>query len=154
VTDAAWSGTASNRALLGLGGVLCAAALAAFVITSEFVLTASIAFAGLLLITSSRLTMSVSRAGAEVRWGPIGWPVNRVHIEDIVEVQAVAIRPLHAGGWGYRGSRVLFNRAAALVRRGPAIRLELARGKVFVITVDDAVEGAAILQSIVERRSR
>jgi len=148
VRDATWSGTASNRVLVALGLACLTVAVVSYIAVSDMILAGAFGFAGLLVVTWSSLVVNISVAGVEVKWGPFGWPVNRVKLADIVDVQAVAIRPLHAGGWGYRGSRALFNRSAALVRRGPAIRLELVRGKIFVITVDDAVDGSTVLQSL------
>lgn len=108
--------------------------------------------ASIVLITASRLRMVIDSEGVRVRWGPLGFPVNRLRIDQILDAQAVVIRPLHAGGWGYRGSRLLFRRAAAVVRRGPAIRLELVKNRVFVVTVDDAATGATVLQELLARR--
>ena len=39
-------------------------------------------------------------------------------------------------GWGYRGSRRLMKKAALVIRRGPAVELDLADGTTFIVTVD------------------
>ena len=52
------------------------------------------------------------------------------------------------GGWGYRGSRTAFGRAAVVLRGGDAIRLRLTGGSEFAVTVDDAAAGAALLTDL------
>jgi hypothetical protein len=39
----------------------------------------------------------------------------------------------------------LFGRAAVVLRGGEGLRLDLSRGRIFVVTVDDAATGAAVL---------
>ena len=148
-SSAAWSGTATNPGLLALGVVVLIGAVAAGA-TGSTVMMIPIAVVGILLATWSRLRMDVTSEEVRVHWGHLGFPVNRVRVADIVGVEAVAIRPAHAGGWGYRGSRRLFRSAAALVRRGPAIKLHLERGRAFIVTVDDAATGATVLQELTE----
>jgi hypothetical protein len=148
VTDAyAWQGTAKNPTLLALGLITTVATIV-LVAKAAPLAALAVGIASLLFLISSRIRMVVDHDGVRVRWGPIGFPVNRLRLDQILDVQAVAIRPLHAGGWGYRGSRVVFRQAAALVRRGPAIRLELEKNRVFVVTVDDAATGATVLQGL------
>ena len=43
----------------------------------------------------------------------------------------------------------LFGAAAVVVRRGPALRLALRDGKTFLVTVDDAATGAALLNDLI-----
>jgi hypothetical protein len=51
--------------------------------------------------------------------------------------------------FGYRGSLLVFGAAAVAVRRGPALRLTLRDGKTFLVTVDDAATGAALLNDLI-----
>jgi hypothetical protein len=53
------------------------------------------------------------------------------------------------GGWGYRGSLKLFGRAAVVLRGGEGLQLDLADDKVLTITVDNAEEGAGLLNDLV-----
>jgi hypothetical protein len=55
------------------------------------------------------------------------------------------------GGWGYRGSRRLFRKAAVVLRAGPALRLDLADDTQLVVTVDDAESGAGLLNDLLAR---
>ena len=148
-----WQGTAQSTGLAALGGAAVVLGLVLVAAGAGLLGGTAPGLAGALLITSSRLRMVVDRRGVRVHWGPLGVPVNRIKLANITDAKAVAIRPLHAGGWGYRGSRLLFHSAAAVVRRGPAIRLELAGGRIFVITVDDAATGTTVLQGLLEERT-
>ena len=56
------------------------------------------------------------------------------------------------GGWGYRvrpGSRTGF-----VVRKGEALEVERGDGTAWVVTVDDAAEGAALLNTLADRDRR
>jgi hypothetical protein len=55
--------------------------------------------------------------------------------------------------FGYRGSLLVFG-SAAVVRRGPALRLSLRDGKTFLVTVDDAATGAALLNDLIAAEQR
>ena len=146
-----WAGGARNPGLLVLGVLLVLGGVAAAV-WGPAIMAIAVLVAAALVITFSRLRVEIDRSDVRVKWGPVRWPVNRIPIETIRLVEAVAIRPMHAGGWGYRGSRVLFKQAAALVRGGGALKLHLDRGRTFVITVDDAPVAATILQDMIEQR--
>ena len=61
--------------------------------------------------------------------------------------------PMEHGGWGYRGSLRLTQRAAVVVRSGLALRLELQGGKRLSITVDDAGTAARLINGFVNRRT-
>lgn len=50
--------------------------------------------------------------------------------------------------FGYRGSLALFGAAAVILRPGPALRLTLRDGKTFLVTVDYAATGAALLNDL------
>ena len=89
--------------------------------------------------------------GLHVRTGPLAWPSVTIPIEEIEAATAIDVRPWRWGGWGYRGSLRLFSRAAWVVRAGPGVRLDLTRGRRFVVTVDDADAGAAAISARLRR---
>lgn len=93
----------------------------------------------------------VSDQGLAVRSGLVPWPRLRIPLERIVAVQAVDLNPWRWGGWGYRGSVRLFRRAAWVVRKGPAVEVELDGDRRFAVTVDDADEAAATLAALLTR---
>lgn len=105
----------------------------------------------LVALETHTVRVTVDRRGLAVAWGPFGVPVNRVAIERVAVASAIVVRPGEWGGWGYRGGLRLMGKAAAVVTGGPGIRLDLTDGRVFVVTVDDADTGAALINDYVAR---
>ncbi|MFN2555770.1 MAG: hypothetical protein ABR592_02675 [Nitriliruptorales bacterium] len=98
----------------------------------------------------SSVRVAAGPAGLRIAMGPLGWPVIRIGLHRIEKATAVHVDPLRSWlGWGYRGSVTLFGRAALVLRRGPGLRLDLNGGKSFLVTVDDAVTAAAVLNDCV-----
>jgi hypothetical protein len=69
-------------------------------------------------------------------------------LEQIVGASVIDLKPREWGGWGYRGSRRAFGRAAVVLRAGPAIRLDLTDRRTFAVTVDDAATGAGLVNDL------
>jgi hypothetical protein len=116
-------------ALGGSGGALAGLALTA---------------AGLLVMTLVAIRVTVTDRALVVEYsGPLRWPTMTMSLDDVVTFEAIDVRPMRYGGWGYRGSLRLFRRAALVLRRGPGLRLQLRDGRVFVVTVDDP-DGAVV----------
>ncbi|MBV9314461.1 MAG: hypothetical protein JO100_12180 [Pseudonocardia sp.] len=99
----------------------------------------------------SSVLVSASADGVAVRYGPLRWPVTRIPLRRIVRAQATDVRTT---SWGYRGSLALFGAAAVIVRSGTALRLQLMGDKGFVVTVDDAATGAALVNDELARQRR
>ncbi len=102
----------------------------------------------LVILAFASISVSVDRRGLAVRYGPLPWPVSRIPLNSIEAASALDVRPMEHGGWGYRGSRKLFGKAAVVVRGGEGIRLGLRDGTEFVVTVDDADRGAGVLNDL------
>jgi hypothetical protein len=150
-----WTGSASNGWLLALGGVLLvlAAALQAALPQPRLLamLQPALVAAAVALEFVSRIRVTVDQRGVRVRYGHLGLWTRRIPLARIVAVQAVELDPLAHSGWGYRGSLLLFGRASIVVRSGPALKLDLARGQRLFVTVDDAATGARLLSALLER---
>jgi hypothetical protein len=104
------------------------------------------------LVLFTTVTVTIDEHGLAAR----SWmPLARVHFPlDRIEAASVAdIEPWKMGGWGYRGSVTAFGRAAWTLRSGPGIRLDLSRGRRFVVSVDDPEPGVALLQRLLTPRS-
>jgi hypothetical protein len=78
----------------------------------------------------------------------LGWPRMTVDLDRIAAARSVDVRPMKWGGWGYRGSLRLAKRAAWVVRAGDGLQLDLAGGRLFVVTVDDAERAAAVVNGL------
>jgi hypothetical protein len=83
--------------------------------------------------------VEIDDVGVRVR-SPISFPRVWIPFDRITAVQAVDVRPMKVGGWGYRGSMRLFRRAA-----GPGQRFDLRDRRTFVVTVDGAEEAARLI---------
>jgi hypothetical protein len=121
------------------------------IIMSQINLSAAFAAAVLgiacLFFTSIRVT--ADRNGIQIAYGMLHWPVQRVGLAEIHRATILQIEPMAWGGWGYRGSLRMTRRAAVVLRRGKGLKLELSGDRVFAITVDNAEEGASVLNDLV-----
>ena len=150
-TPPIWQGSARAGwglwSLLGVVGVLCAV-----VVGSDggpvIAAVAPVVVVVLIATWFSSMHVAVSQQRVEVRSGLVAWPRIRLPLDSITSVIAEDLRPMRWGGWGYRGCIRLLERAAWILRAGPAIELQLTDGRRFAVTVDDAAEGAAGLNGL------
>lgn len=108
--------------------------------------------AGALVVTGMLLqaTVWIDRRGVRVGLGPWGWPARAIALEDVRSASVVQVDPADFGGWGYRLWRDRTN--AIVMRRGEALRVEAAGGRVLLVTVDGASDAAAVLTRLVQER--
>jgi hypothetical protein len=154
--DAAWSGEAHNRWMpLLLVGVLGQGAVVALLIGSAQRPALNAAHLLLLVVLElfAKVRVRVDARELRIIFGYTGWLRRRLALERVVAASAFTLEPLGHGGWGYRGSVRLFKRAALVVRAGPALALTLQGGGRLSITVDDAEEGARVINALLARRS-
>ena len=147
---AAWTG----RAYLTWWLPLVLVAIGAVLVIAARGLVGAIPVAVLLLLYLALgwIRVSVDARGLRIRYGLLPRPVTSVPLEDIRRAERVDLAPFEWGGWGYRGSRKVFSRAAVVLRGGDAIKLQLTDGSEFAVTVDDAATGAALLSDLLARR--
>jgi len=143
---AAW-GWAPPLAVVGVG-------VAILVITGQGIIGVPAVALGVALSAFDSIRVTVDREGLRIRYSWLAWPVTHIPLEQIVGASAIELRPTEWGGWGYRGSRRAFGRAAVVLRAGPAIRLDLTDNKTFAVTVDDAATGAGLLNDLRARTGR
>lgn len=103
---------------------------------------------GLVFVPFSSLRVRASRSGVTIEYGPFQWPRQRIALDRIESANAIDLRPMEHGGWGYRGSVTLLGRAAIVVRGGEALDLRLTGGQRLTITVDDARTAAGLLNDL------
>lgn len=93
-----------------------------------------------------RWQVTADRRGLTVR-SALGWPRTTIPVHEITDVAIVEVQPMaEFGGWGWRHG--VDGRSGVVVRTGAAIQVTRANGKRFVVTVDDAATGAAVLQGV------
>jgi hypothetical protein len=144
---AVWSGRARAVWALPAGAVLVAAGALTLALAGRWWdpgLVLLIAGTMMLGFTSVRVT--VAARGVSVAYGVLGLRLTRIPLSRIASAAAVELRSF---SFGYRGSLLMFGTAAVILRRGPAVRLTLRDGKTFIVTVDDAATGAALLNDLI-----
>lgn len=152
-----WLATATmpRGALILLGVVLVGlVALAAFMLSAGIaggwvvaIVTAIVAAA---LVATVSFRISVTPEGFSAR-ALIGRPRIVLPLDEVEGARAVDIAPFgEFGGWGWRVS--VDGRSGIVTRRGPAIEITRHGRGAFIVTVDGAEEGAALLQAYVDRR--
>ncbi|AYF96967.1 DUF1648 domain-containing protein [Protaetiibacter intestinalis] len=86
----------------------------------------------------------VDAGGLTVRSAPFGWPRVRIPVDEVAAVTTGHVEPLSDfGGWGWRWAPG--GGFGVVSRSGEAIQVTRRDGRRFVVTVDDAETGAALL---------
>jgi hypothetical protein len=151
-----WSNRITNRWLLLPSVAVLLLAVVSFVRPHatnsrwEPVVFALVALASSLL---SSVSVRADEHGLHLRYGPFNWPKQTISIERIKSASAIDLKPSEWGGWGYRGSLKILKRAAVVLRRGPAIRVDLHNGAKFAVSIGDSETGAAVLNTALSRVS-
>lgn len=103
----------------------------------------------LLLLTMLVWQVRVDASGLTAR-GALGWPRQHVPAHEVVEASTRRVSPSREfGGWGLRTA--VNGTVGVVVRGGESIAVERSGGRRFVVTVDDAATGAALLNTFAER---
>ncbi len=123
------------------------------VLTREWAVAALMGVAfGFLLVMFLHWTVTVDATGLTVR-PLIGRPRIRVPLNEVESAEAVTVRPIaEFGGFGIRGGKG--GRIGVIVRKGEGLQVHRTGERVFVVTVDDAATGAALLNSLAARDRR
>ena len=143
---AVWIGRARARWAWPAGVLLAAAGLIAGIAVRQWTPGTVLLIAGVLTLGFTSVRVRVAASGVTVGYGALGLRLTRIPLRRIASAAAVDRTPF---AFGYRGSLLLYGSAAAVLRRGPALRLTLRNGKTFLVTVDDAATGAALLNDLI-----
>ncbi len=143
---AVWTGRARARWAPPGGVLLVAAGALVAALTTQRPIAGVLLVVGVLLLGFSSVRVTVAARGVTVGYGPLGLRLTRIPLRRIALAEAVDRR---GSGFGYRGSLLVVGAAAVVLRRGPALRLTLRDGKTFLVTVDDAATGAALLNDLI-----
>lgn len=105
-------------------------------------------------LLSSRIAVEVDDDELRVRFG-FGWPVRHIDWARVEQVEAIDVRPWQWGGWGYKVNPAKRS-SAVVLRSGDGLKLTLAGGSSFVVTVDGAKHGLEVVRGILSdpRHSR
>lgn len=133
--------------------VIAASAVGAWITGAEPVLAWVLTGIAVLLLGFAATTLAfrvrVDDTGLHVD-SVLGFPRFHVPLADVASAACVDVSPMgEFGGWGLRLSTG--RRFGVVLRTGQAIEVTRRGGKRFVVTVDDARTGAALLEALVER---
>ncbi|MBO3084539.1 DUF1648 domain-containing protein [Cellulomonas fengjieae] len=147
--SAAWVTHAESRVALVLGGSGAALMLVLGVALSIPALPVTAVLLAAVVLSSTWFTVTVDRRGLTVR-SAVGWPRLSVPLDEVVQAAAVTVSPFaEFGGWGYRVGQG--GRVGVVLRTGEGLQVERSGGRSFVVTVDDAATGAALLNTLAAR---
>ena len=146
---AAWVARAQSRTTLVVGGAATVLVLAITALTQLWAV-AIVAVAVLALVLAmARFSVVVDRRGLTVR-STLGWPRVSIPLDEVLRAEVVEVTPFgEFGGWGYRVGRG--GRVGIVLRGGDGLQVERSGGRSFVVTVDDAATGAALLNTLAAR---
>lgn len=98
-----------------------------------------------LVLTMTSWRVQVDSRGLTAR-GAFGWPRQHVPADEVERADVVTVRPFaEFGGWGLRTA--VSGTVGVVIRSGEAIAVERSGGRRFVVTVDGAATGAALLNT-------
>lgn len=97
-------------------------------------------------VVFSQVEAQVTNDGMRVRLG--GIPIRTFPLDRISSARAISVEPDAYGGSGWRTTP---GQSALILRGGEAMAITLRDGSQFVITVDDAETGAALLNGLLDR---
>ncbi len=148
-----WVGSARYRGF-GIGGIAALALAAVAYILGNTPTAITLVISGIVMVPCGELHVRVDERGLAIGFGPIAWPRVHVALAEIRRARQLDISPTQHGGWGYRGSLTMFGKAAAIVRGGDGLELELDGNRTLIVSTDDAATAAGLLNDLVRRRDR
>ncbi|WP_049715554.1 hypothetical protein [Streptomyces caatingaensis] len=145
-----WSRQVSAGWMVALGVVSAVGIVASALVFGHVVdVHLSLLLVPLALLALGAVRVSVTGSGVTVRSVLLPFLSRRIPMSRIRGASSRWSRPTELGGWGYRW---LAGRTSVSLREGDALWLELASGRSFVITVDDAARAAELVNATVARR--
>ncbi|MEW9527860.1 DUF1648 domain-containing protein [Microbispora sp. NPDC049125] len=149
--SAVWVSSVSSPPLFAVGLVVLVAA-GSLAVAALFGLPAPAgpmaavtAVAGLAVLSVSTVAVTAGPEGLRIGFGPLRWPSRRVPLSRIERAWAERAFPSEVGGWGYRG---LPGAATIMIRGGDCLVVRYTSGGQLRISVDDAANGAALLNAL------
>lgn len=145
------SSSGVRRGLFAVGVVLAAASIGQAMLGGSWWIGVVVLVPIVLALVTLRFVVEVGPAGIVAR-GTAGWPSHTVPASEVEWAEVVEVDPFgEFGGWGLRIAADMHGTVGVVLRKGEAIRVHRTGGRRFVVTVDDAEEGAALLNAWAER---
>ncbi|MFF3439713.1 DUF1648 domain-containing protein [Streptosporangium sp. NPDC002721] len=153
---AVWVSSVSSGPLGALGGSLLAVGLALAVLAliggegALWIPATIMPLVGLLVVAFSSVRVQVTEEGVVLFFGPFRLLRRHIAIERVERAWSEERFPAGVGGWGVRG---LPGAATVMVRGGECLVLGYVSGGRLAVSIDDAENGAALLNTLVARAS-
>ncbi|GAA3118773.1 DUF1648 domain-containing protein [Streptosporangium carneum] len=153
---AVWVSRATNHWLAGLSLAALAGALATGVLAATGVMSGEVVWINVAVLATVALVgagtcsvrVRVDAEGLRVGFGALGRPARHTPVAGIESAWVETRSPAEVGGWGVRGlpgaGRVTF-----MLRGGECLVVRRVTGGEFAVSVDDARNGAALLNAYV-----
>ncbi|MYV99543.1 hypothetical protein [Streptomyces sp. SID3343] len=135
-----------------LGALTAAFLVAGLVVTVVFGLGSGIGLLAAAPLTGlfTIIRVRTDEIGLTVEFGLLPWVRKRIPIAKIREAGHRDVRAFRDfGGWGYR---IRAGASGVVQRSGDALAVRLDSGREFVVTVDNARTGAAVLNGLLTSR--
>ncbi|RJL31447.1 DUF1648 domain-containing protein [Bailinhaonella thermotolerans] len=145
---AVWVSRTSNLWLATGGAALAVAAAVFAMAAAEAAAAASVGPVLVIAVVGAFLSTVRVRAdehGLSVGFGPFGWPARRIALDRIERAWTEDRSAMRAGGYGVRG---LPGATTVMIRGGRCLVVRLRDGGTFAVSVDDAENGAALLNAL------
>ncbi|MEV8631899.1 DUF1648 domain-containing protein [Streptosporangium sp. NPDC051023] len=157
---AVWVSRTTNHWLAGLFlvalvGVLATAVLAVTGVMSGgavWINLAALSAAALLGFGTCSVRVRVDADGLRVGFGPLGRIARHTPVDRIESAWVETRSPAEVGGWGVRGLPGAGGRVTFMLRGGECLVIRRVTGGEFAVSVDDARNGAALLNAYVAER--
>ncbi len=145
-----WTRDVTFRGLAGSIVAVLAGVTIIGVVTHTWLLSLVVGLPiGLSLAFFTQWTVIVDEAGLTVR-STLGRPRFIIPLDEVEIAEVVWVRPLaEFGGWGIRNGKG--GRVGVIIHTGAALQVHRSGGRIFLVTVDDAETGAALLNTLAER---
>ncbi|MEO3871435.1 hypothetical protein ABGB18_21690 [Nonomuraea sp. B12E4] len=98
---------------------------------------------------TASLSVRVSEDGLAIGFGPLGWPVRRIRLSQILSAYPETRFPSQVGGWGFRG---MPGSATIMSRGGECLIIRYRSGGRLAISIDDAARGASLINALIAER--
>lgn len=134
----------------GAGGLLLLG-LALGALSGDWWIAVLVAAPAPLLLLLLSWHVRVGPSGLTAR-ADLGRPRQHVPASEVERAEVITVSPFgDFGGWGLRIAPDLHGTVGVVLRAGEAIRVHRTGGRRFVVTVDDAATGAALLNTYAAR---
>lgn len=147
--DAVWHRRTSGGPGAIVGVVVVVGMVVLAMVTAMWALLIVPVLLGVLFAAMFAFTVHVDATGLTVR-SAVGWPRIHIPADEVERATVITVHPLgDFGGWGWRAGFDA-GRVGVVLHTGEAVLVERSGERSFVVTVEDAQAGAALLNTMAD----